>query len=91
MTMSDAVKELKRITDHEGGIDYGTRTEKQIEQFDTAYDIAIKALELPNKLIEEISSLQTYKCFAGGEKLVRLDAVKEIIRELSNTVDNDEE
>ena len=53
--------------------------------------IAIKAMELPNKLIEEISRLQTYKCFEGGEKLVELDAVKGIILEWSNTVDNDEE
>lgn len=45
MTVSEAVYTLRNILDQDGGIDYGTRTQEEIDRFDMAYGMAIKALE----------------------------------------------
>ena len=37
---------------------------------------------IKNDLIREVNSLQTYKMFAGGDKLVELDRVLEILEKI---------
>ena len=54
MKIQDAIKELQNITDKKGGIDYGTRTETEIEKLDMAMDMAIMGLKALEKIIANV-------------------------------------